>query len=436
MKRLILLLAVLIVLLSGVGVSAQGLPAALRVDGVRVERANGDRFVFSGANVEMYRDYRLGQGPGAACNYASDGFYTVRVEMAARLKALGVNSIRLNYKYTNLDQTNLAKFLDVAQAFIEAGLYVMPSDHSYTGAGLGSASQSYPMMRNIIQGIRDRGLDTDYLIMNPFNEPGPDITPADWVLAQQKVINYLRRDSAFDGLIVLDGTGWATMLDVARFNGLIKYDADLRTAILGETAPGKLVFSHHLYPNIGFSGLPTNIGNNSAAVPLTVGELGQYNETPLSPGYVKQVIAAALTQWIPAGHNGLWAWIVNWCDDNKQLNDWKVNPGVPYSPNEAFTSYGAIWNTDYYAKFIGSSGPPTTPRPVTATATPTRTAPLPTNTARPSTTPTRPPATSTAAPPTATQTPAGPTATPCPAAYHLVGTFNGQTVDLWIQVCQ
>lgn len=436
MKRIVLFAAILAVLISGLlPAAAQGaIPAGLRVNGVEVERANGDRFIFAGANVEMYRDYRLGKGMGAACNYASDGFYSVRVEMADRLASLGVNAIRLNYKYSNLDATNLAKFLDVAQAFIARGLYVMPSDHSYTGGALTSASASYPMMKAILDGLRARAVNMDFVIMNPWNEPGPDITAAAWVLAQQKVIDYLRNTAQFDGLIVLDGTGWATMLDAARFKGLIEFDAQKRTDAAravdpgAGVQPGKLVFSHHLYPNIGFEGLPTSIGRAAGDVPLVVGELGQYNETPDTPTYVTRVIGAALNEWIPAGHNGLFSWIVNWCDSNKQLFDWTKNPGVPYSPDESFTTYGLLWNREYFGKFAPVNSPDGTP---ISTARP----PLPTNTPRPATATAR--SSATPIQPTATPRASGtPAATPvCTRRQHIVGTFNGAAVDIWIEDC-
>lgn len=378
MKRLIGLAAIFVALLSFTLSAAQA-PTALRVDGVTIVKANGARLLISGINVEMFRDYR---GNGGECDYTSDGYYAVRDAFAKKFSELGINVARLNYAYANLSAANLAKFVDVAESLMKRGIYVMPSDHTYTGGVLTGASASYPTMRAIIAEVRKRGLDEGLLIMNPFNEPGPDVTPAAWLLAQQKVLQDLRTTAKFDGLVVLDGTGWSTMLDVTTFNKVITYDSQLRTSLAqsGDVLPAKVAFSNHLYPNI--TGLPATIGANSDKVPLIVGEIGQINPgaSGLDPAYVRSVASQALKTWMPKGHNGLFVWIANWCDANKTWEDWTKNPSIPYSIDangnliEPLSPFGNVVISAYYNPMLATNGAPPPVVTISPSGTPTRTA--------------------------------------------------------------
>jgi len=385
LKRLVFIVAVLLSLASlPTSIFAQS--PGLRVQGVTVVNDTGQRFVFAGINMEMYRDYDNG------CGWVTDQSYKIRTIMADRIKTLGVNAVRLNYAYRFLNTSNLTKYLDMAQELTKRGMYVMPSDHTYTGGLLTGAAAAYPMMKQIVEGMRARGLE-DYLIMNPYNEPGPDISVAAWVQAQKDVLTYLRNTAKFQGIVALDGTGWATLLDVNAFQQVMTFDASLR----GGTA--NVIFSTHLYPNI--TKLPAQLWTAAKQVPLVVGELGQENPgaSALDPQYVKNTIAGALNTGIPNGHNGLFAWIWAWCDSNAMLDDdWTDASGqasnVPYTANSALTSHGVLWRDNYYNKVVA---PPVI----------TPIAPNPTATAIP--------ATATIRPPTKTQVPA-PTGTPVPTA--------------------
>ena len=172
-------------------------PAGLHMEGVTVRNVSGDRVVFAGINVEMYRDYDNG------CGYVTDGTYAIRSVMADRIKALGVNAVRLNYSFRFLNQSsNLTRFLDMATEFAQRGIYVMPADHSYTSGVLTNSSAAYPMMKQIVDGMRERGLE-NYLIMGGFNEPGPDISVSAWARAYQNLLTYLRNTAAFQGIDAL-----------------------------------------------------------------------------------------------------------------------------------------------------------------------------------------------------------------------------------------
>lgn len=382
------------------GVPGVLLPAAatagLRMQGVSLVDTANNRFIISGINWEAYRDYAGG------CGWVTDGTYAIRGIMADKTKLLGVNAVRLNYSYrfiTGGNSANLSRFLDMAQELAQRGMYIMPSDHTYTGGVLTNASQSYPTMKAIIDGARTRGFE-NYLIMNPFNEPGPDISVAQWVQAQKDVLTYLRNTAGFNGVVTLDGTSWATMLNVSAFQQVMTYDASLPS----RGGAANVMFSHHLYPNI--PSLPAQIWAASNQVPLTIGELGQENpgSSPLDPNYVKGVINGFLNTGRTNGHNGLWAWIYQWCDTNKMLQDWQPDNSVPYGTANPLSSHGVLWRDFYYSKLGGTpvaTPPPAntptrtvtrSPVPPTSTRTATRTntpiiSPTPSSTLTPSYTP-------------------------------------------------
>ena len=378
LKRCACLLAIIVIVVVGrAASSAQAATAGLRVQGVTLVTNDGTRFIVAGANMEMYRDYDNG------CGYVTDDTYAVRSAMADRIKSVGVNAVRLNYAYRFLNQSGkLSRFLDMAQELTKRGIYVMPSDHTYTGGVLTGASASYPMMKQIVEGMRARGLE-NYLIMNPYNEPGPDISTSQWVQAQKDVLTYLRNTAGFQGVVVMDGTGWATLLDVNAFQQVMSFDASLR----GGTA--NVAFSMHLYPNI--PSLPNQLWSAAKQVPLVIGELGQENPgaSALDPNYVKTVIAGALNTGIPNGHNGLFAWIWAWCDSNSMLQE--NASGAAFTSSSALTSHGTLWQSNYYSKL--SLTPPPVPTIIAQQPTVTRT-----NTPRPAT------ATRTSVPVTATRT--------------------------------
>jgi hypothetical protein len=330
----------------------------LHMQGVTVVNETGKRFVFAGINIEMFRDYY-------GCGWVTNGQYAIREVVADNLHEMGVNTVRVNYTRRFLEQgNNFIRFLEMIEEFTKRGLYVMPTDHSYSGRTLESAQNAYPMMQRIVEGMRERDLEA-YLIMNPFNEPGPTVRVPAWIQAQKDVLTFLRETAKFDGIVALDGNRWATMLDVESFKAIMSFDAELR----GGTS--NVIFSNHLYPNI--RDLPAKMWTTASQVPLMVGELGQYNPgaSPITPNYVKSVIAGAFETGIPNGHNGLFAWLYAWCDSNRMLEDWE-NGAKPYTEESTLTSYGEIWRDEYYGKMPDKFAMPSAKTPeVEITATPT-----------------------------------------------------------------
>jgi hypothetical protein len=384
-------------------------PAGLHMEGVTLRNAAGDRVIAAGLNVEAFRDYANG------CGWVTDGFYSIRGAMADRIRALNVNIVRMNYSYRFLQSGgNLNKYLDIAAEFAARGIYVMPADHTYTGDVLTNSGGSFPMMKQIIDGMRARGYG-DYLIMGGWNEPGPDVSVEAWKRASQNLLTELRKNMGYSGIVVIDGTGWSTLLDVPAFKSLMTFDAGLR-------ADGKpnVIFSHHLYPNI--TQLPAQIFEAANQVPLMIGELGQENPgaSSLRPQYVKDVIGSFLNAGLAAGHNGIFAWIWNWCDTNKMIEDWD-DPSKPYTDKSPLTSHGVLWKDSYFSKLPPAPPPqatiivqqPTRTSTRTSTPAPTRTTALPTNT-KPATQPPKTTVAPSAPPPTSP--PVTPVAT-CPAGW-------------------
>lgn len=409
MKRQIIVgIIALLGLISFFPANAQ-MPVGLHVSGVTLQDAAGNRFVISGINLETWRD--------KGCSWVTEGEYPARAIIANKLQSIGVNAVRMNYSYAWLNETgNLDKFMDIAQELVNRGMYVMPSDHTYTGKSLVNSAAVYPMFQKIIEAARARGIE-QWVIMNPFNEPGgdPPIAWSAWLAAQKNALTFLRSTVGFQGVVILDTRTWALDYDAASFDTVLAWDAGLRGGV------ANVVFSQHYYPTNGMSPVD-NAFANSGKYPFISGEVGQYNASPIDPQYVRDVIAKWFNVAKDKGHNGLFAWIGMWCDDGKMFDDW-TNPSVAYSDPLVLTSYGQIWATNYFSKFAQVPPPQPTIIVQQPTATPTRTAPLPTNTPR-QRTPTR---TATDVPVVIiTNTPVPTGVVGCVAVIEQTVTFNGR----------
>ncbi len=356
---------VFVVLLSIPSSPAQA-QSALHIQNNLVVGPTGSRFIAKGVNVEAYRDYVGG------CGYVTDNLFQVTQPggsinltlMINKFRQLGVNIVRLNYDYRYINTgsyPNLSKYLDVAQALANAGIYVMPADHSQTGANLANRAQAYPTFQALVAGFRSRGI-IDYVVFNPFNEPA-NTTWSAWVTANEDILHYFRVNLGFTGVVMLDGIEWASENNATAYQTIMTYDAGL----LGGTP--NVGFENHWYPNIDI----TKVDNSftfTPTYPIWIGELGQYNGTPDTPSYVTSVLNKVVNTGLAAGHNGVFGWIWSWCDSNKMTDPWDnytlLNP------------YGQLY-VDYYWTKVGTPPNTVTPRPLTATFTPTFTR-TPTNT--------------------------------------------------------
>lgn len=314
---------------------------------------NGSRFIVKGVNVEYYRD--------AGCSYITSGQTSQRTQMASKMKSLGINAVRLNYYqgWMNESPSNVTNFLDMMQVLAQQGIYVMPTDHAYTGESLSGRSSAYPLFKQIIDGARARGIEK-YLIMNPYNEPGPQDSWSAWVTANKDTLNYIRNTAGFKGVVVLDTLSWSAAFDANSQLAVRSHDATL----LGGTP--NVVFSNHWYPNISIDSVNNTI-NNSGTVPVVIGELGQINpgSSSLTPSYATNVFTNVINTGIPKGHNGVFAWIWNWCDENGMTEDDFVT----------LNTFGNLVNNNYYKKVSGGATPTVTPTVIPS--------PIPSPTAKP-----------------------------------------------------
>lgn len=387
------------------------LPAGLHVQGVTLVNAAGERFVISGINLETWRD--------RGCSWVTEGTYPERALFARTFQAMGINAVRFNYSYAWLNEAgNLDKFMEIAQEMVNHGMYVMPSDHTYTGKSLVNSSGAFPLFQKIVDAFRARGIE-EWLILNIFNEPGgdPPIAWGAWVTAQKNALTFLRNTAGFNGVVVLDTRTWALDFDAASFDTVLAHDATLR----GGTA--NIVLSQHYYPTNGMAPVDKAFAA-SDKYPFTSGEIGQYNASPVDPQYVRDVISKWFNVARGKGHNGLFAWIAQWCDSGKLFYDWQGDASVAYRDPLVLSEYGKLWKTEYYDKLKGVVPPPATIIVGQPTYTPTaRSTALPTNTRTPTRTPT--PVASPTITPTSTITP-----TPQLEQWRVTGKVGDLIIDL------
>ncbi|MBX3064432.1 MAG: cellulase family glycosylhydrolase [Anaerolineae bacterium] len=322
--------------------------AALRVDGVTLVDGSGSRFIVKGVNMETWRD--------RGCSAVTLQQYEKRDEIAERMSSLGINAVRMNYYQAWLYQgDNLSKFLDLAETLVDHGMYVMPSDHTFSSKSLGNRQRIFPMFQSIIEGMRERGLE-DHLIFNPYNEPGPVDRWSAWIEAQNDTLDFLRNTAGFKGVVVLDSRAWAADYDIDSYQQVMDHDAEL---LGGEP---NVIFSNHWYPNISILH-PRIVSDNANLTPVIFGEIGQMNPgvTPPTPRYVQDLLDYVVEVGIPNSHNGVFLWLWSWCDRNSATREDYLT----------LTNYGQIYVDHYLSKVKGDE--PVVKRENTATPTATAT---------------------------------------------------------------
>lgn len=316
----------------------------LTVSGTTVIKATGERFIFEGVNLEYFRD--------KGCSYVTEKAILQKNQIVQKYKDIGINAVRFNYRSSWLgESTNADEFISTMQLFAQNGIYVMPSDHSYTGKDLaGFETTSFPLFKKIVEGARARGFE-DYLIINPYNEPyGADSTSTwpNWLASNKKTLDYLRRDLGFKGVVVLDTKGWASSFDIPSLKEMVTYDAGL----LGKA---NLVFSNHWYPNHDYTSRVKPTLDAANQVPVLIGELGRINpgSTGVVDSYPRDLVRNVVGTGINNGHNGIFPWMWAWCDANNMTAAWDdlVN----------LSSYGQMYVDEYFSKVNGGSAPTLVP---------------------------------------------------------------------------
>jgi endoglucanase len=309
---------------SGAGITGTG---PLSVSGTSLVTKAGSRFIFKGVNLEYFRD------PGGSS--ISTAEVPIASQMIARMKSIGINAVRLDYTPAFVDQGHMTDYLAMMKLLASNGMYVMPCDHSYTGKPLTNyTTTSFPDFKTIIDYANQEGI-TDYLIMNPYNEPYNNDDEQDWITANEATLKYLRTTLGFKGVVVLDTAGYATSDNTSTFQTTISYDASL------QGGKSNIVFSNHWYPTYTYQPTLTL----AKQYPLVIGEIGQTltgSSSGANPAFVTQVSQGLRSTGIPNGHNGAFPWIWWWTDGNQMTDD-----GL------TLNTYGQLIATDFYSKTSG-----------------------------------------------------------------------------------
>lgn len=347
--------------------TTQASKSSLRTSGNLIVYPNGKRFMARGVNLELFRDN--------GCSHITDRGIMNKTQIVSKMKEIGINAVRINYNATPdwlngndgfpsasgyEHKANYANFEDYMKLLTMNGIYVMPSDHSYTGKNLtGMETKSFPYFRKFIESARRDGYE-HMLIMNPYNEPYDNETTAKyeaWQTANRATLDFLRKTMGFKGLVVLDLPAWAassqeafdssvyppkTKSNVPQMQAMIAYDAQL----LGGT--GNVAFSNHFYPNIGTDS-PNKAIESAKTVPLVIGELGPWWHGGYDPSYNTSIIALIRDKGIPNGHNGIFPWMWNWCDGNSLT----VNTMVK-DDNFTINELGTTWIQEWFSKTLQS----------------------------------------------------------------------------------
>ena len=307
---------------TGSGSATTGSGTALSLNGVKVMKGN-TRFIFKGVNLEYYRDPN------------NQGFMSSEVPLAsqivAKMKSIGINAVRLDYRPSYVDNgNNMANYLAMLKLLATNGIYVLPSDHSYTNGTIsGYTTTSFPDFKTIIDYAKQQGL-TNYVIMNPYNESNG--SESSWISAYKATLQYFRTTLGYKGIVVIDTNGWAISDNTSSFQTIMSYDASL----LG--GKSNIIFSNHEYPGYDYQ-TPMSL---SKTYPLLFGELGNNVSGGYSSSgevYVNQMLAAEISTGIPNGNNGVFPWIWWWTDGNQMTDN-----GL------TLNSVGQAMVTNYYSK--------------------------------------------------------------------------------------
>lgn len=306
----------------GTGSGTTGSGTALSLSGTELMQGN-TRFIFKGVNLEYFRD-----SGGASISTQE---VSMAPQLVAKMKAAGINAVRLDYSPSFVGQgNNMANYEAMMKLLADNGIYILPTDHSYTnGTIAGYTTTSFPDFKTILNYAQQQGI-MNYIVMNPYNESNG--SESSWVSAYKATLQYFRSTLGYKGVVAIDTNSWATTDNTSSFQTIQSYDAGL----MGGKA--NVMFSNHLYPGYDYQ---TNM-SLSKTYPMMFGELGNTISGGYSSSgenYVNQVFSAEISTGIPNGNNGLFPWIWWWTDGNQMTDD-----GL------TLNSVGQQTVTNYYSK--------------------------------------------------------------------------------------
>jgi hypothetical protein len=341
--------------------------SALHVDDNVIRRSDGSRFVVKGANIFGLPHYgypnptTVDQG----LRFETDQTYQQRTQIAAKMQSLGLNAVRLQVgsdtynRQLYMSKTQyVQRIYDIVQAFKARGIYTMISDHDYTGSTT-KLSSNYRDSFELFQAIINKvGPKEPYLIFNPFNEPSNNNDWAAWRTPNRETLRWLRQTAGFDGVVMLDTTGWSWNFSPTEAQSMMDYDGTLHA-----DGDSNIVFSIHRYPNNNTSwtgdertSYINNVLQYADRYPLLAGEhgwsLGGVGWDSSQPDggsawkrttWLSQLLDYIVGTAVPNGWNGVFGWAWHW--DFNSMTD-----GDRLTWNE----HGQIFYDHYYSKLLGS----------------------------------------------------------------------------------
>jgi len=310
--------------------------AVLRVDGNVIRRADGSRFIVKGANIFGLPHYT---SPGSATVdqallNETEQTYKLRHAIAAQMRSLGLNTIRLQVgseAYKSELYMSRAEYVqrvyDIVEAFKAEGIYTIVGDHDYTGDTAkftANYRNSFELFQAIIAKV---GAREPYLIFNPFNEPSNDTNWAAWRTPNRETLQWLRGTAGFQGIVLLDTASWSWEFSPAEAQAMIDFDRTLHP-----DGQPNVVFSNHRYPgdNTSWTGSERtsyieSVLQYADRYPLLSGEHGWslngrgWDDSQPDGGagwqrgqWLSELLDYLSSTAVPAGHNGVVAWVWHW----------------------------------------------------------------------------------------------------------------------------
>jgi Cellulase (glycosyl hydrolase family 5) len=317
----------------------------LVVDG-NLLRVDGRRWIARGVNL-----YVLPAGWPEATNAT----YRHRAAIFDRMVALGINSVRLNFWASAWEreaegltrEVQVERLVEVVEAATDRGLRVLLTWHDFTDDPSGFVTgydAVFPMMRAVLQ--QPEIADDPLVHLEPFNEPGGDIGWDAWRPGMLATMTYLRAELGYRRTLFVDTPGWSSRFSPAEADEVLAHDAELRGG-----APN-VAFANHRYPgaNVTYEASGDRATHDAEVLrhvgsyPIVGTEHGwdlDHGHGP-RPQWLAELLDHLVTDRIPAGHNGAFAWVWSWHPNG-------LTRGVDSAAEiTTLSEHGRLWQQRYW----------------------------------------------------------------------------------------
>lgn len=301
-------------------------PVPLTMDGVLLQ-AGEDRFVLAGASAYVLPFYEgRNGGRDEALAETTQRSYAQREQMLARMKASGVNTLRVPVALAGYADDvyglggpdgYLERLKNVVSAAADHDIRVIVGwwdSHSTGAAWLETYRDSFPMMRDVREALRP----WSSVMYEPFNEPH-DVSWEQWEPVMTDVVGYWRGELDYDGVLFVDTIDYSWSFDPQVAQRIMDSDAGLR----GGTSA--VVFANHRYANnqtcfcdAEQAEWQEEVGKYVGEFPIAGTEYGRWTGPDFEPQerWNEQFAAYAADVAVPAGLNGYVAFVWDWVDEN------------------------------------------------------------------------------------------------------------------------